>query len=334
MIRTALVRRGIATAIALIVASLIGSTLSAAPAAADPEGGTAELRTKLENAARGYNNAKSRLDVSKRKQVTLTRRVKTLEASVAKLTDHVSAMAAADYRGNRHSVIAVLLNSGSPTALLQAATIANYLERRDGKAVRQLRHDKTELDRQQTALQAEIKKQSDQFKVMAKQKKQAEDALIAVGGWLTDGYAASGPSASPAPRNPDGSWPSESCSVDDPTTSGCLTPRTLHAYQQARVAGFTHYTACFRSGGSGEHPQGRACDFAAAPDGFGDEATGADKAYGDRLAGWFIANADRLAVLYVIWFKQIWMPGVGWAAYQGDGTPAGDHRNHVHLSVQ
>jgi hypothetical protein len=122
--------------------------------------------------------------------------------------------------------------------------------------------------------------------------------------------------------------------VDDPTTSGCLTPRTLHALQEARRAGFTRYTACFRSGSWGEHPLGRACDFAAYPSGFVDAAaTGDNKAYGDRLAAWFLANASRLAVLYVIWFRQIWLPSSGWRTYHGDGTPAGDHVNHVHPSL-
>ena len=123
--------------------------------------------------------------------------------------------------------------------------------------------------------------------------------------------------------------------MPDPTTSGCLTPRTLHALQEARKAGFTHYTACHRAGTSGEHPLGRACDFSANATTFVNaSATGADKAYAERLAAWFLANADRLAVLYVIWYQRIWMPGTGWRTYHGDGTAAGDHRNHVHLSVQ
>ena len=123
--------------------------------------------------------------------------------------------------------------------------------------------------------------------------------------------------------------------MPDPTTSGCLTPRTLHAYQEVRKAGFTHYTACFRSGSSGEHPLGRACDFSANASTFVNAAaTGSDKAYGDQLAAWLLANSDRLAVLYVIWYARIWMPSTGWRTYHGDGTPAGDHLNHVHLSVQ
>ena len=109
----------------------------------------------------------------------------------------------------------------------------------------------------------------------------------------------------------------------------------LNAYNNARGAGYTHYTKCWRSQSSGEHPKGRACDFSANATTFVDaRATGADKAYGDRLAAYFIANASRLGVLYVIWFRRIWLPSSGWKAYSGgNGDPSSDHTNHVHLSV-
>ena len=185
---------------------------------------------------------------------------------------------------------------------------------------------------QRDALNAEIAVQQQQVAELAKRKADAEKALG--NSSPTGGFTGGPASASPAPRNPDGSWPPEKCSVKDPTTSGCVTPRMLHAYNEARAAGFTHYTACQRPGTFGEHPLGRACDFAANATGFANvRASGADKEYGDRLAAWCLANADRLAVLYVIWYKQIWMPGIGWRAYTGDGTVAGDHYNHVHLSV-
>ena len=46
------------------------------------------------------------------------------------------------------------------------------------------------------------------------------------------------------------------------------------------------------------------------------------------------SSANPLAVLYVIWFKQIWLPSSGWKAYSGgNGDPSSDHTNHVHLSV-
>jgi peptidoglycan DL-endopeptidase CwlO len=65
-------------------------------------------------------------------------------------------------------------------------------------------------------------------------------------------------------------------------------------------------------------------------------ATGGDKAYGDQLASWLIANASRLAVEYIIWYDRIWHvtnPGV-WKAYsRGNGDPASDHTNHLHVSI-
>jgi hypothetical protein len=168
---------------------------------------------------------------------------------------------------------------------------------------------------------------------MERRKAQIKQALDVSKGGPTTGVVIPAPSADPAPRNPDGSFPKQSCSVKDPTTTGCLTPRTLHAYQQARKAGFSHYTACYRPSTWGEHPIGRACDFAAAAGGFGGIATGSDRDYGNRLAGYFIANASRLGVMYVIWYHQVWNPSVGWHYYRGDGTPSGNHTNHVHLSI-
>jgi hypothetical protein len=104
---------------------------------------------------------------------------------------------------------------------------------------------------------------------------------------------------------------------------------------QAKKAGFTRFVACFRQQASGEHGKGRACDFAADKSGFGGDATGASRTYGNRLADYFIANASRLGVLYVIWFRRIWLPSSGWKSYSGaGGDPSSDHTNHVHLSMR
>jgi len=104
--------------------------------------------------------------------------------------------------------------------------------------------------------------------------------------------------------------------------------------QEAQKAGFTRFVSCFRPSGPYEHPKGRACDFSAQEKGFGGIAAGGDKVYGSNLAAFFVRNANALAVLYVIWFKQVWTPSVGWHAYSGvTGDPSGDHTNHVHLSI-
>ncbi len=141
-------------------------------------------------------------------------------------------------------------------------------------------------------------------------------------------------SAEPAPRNPDGSWPQETCSIrPDPTTgSGCITPRLLHLIQQATAAGFGK-PGCYRVDDHGEHPKGRACDWMMTS---GGEATGSQKAEGDAMAAWAVSNADRLGIMYVIWFRMIWTQTEGWRAYNnpfGGDDPSGWHTNHVHISV-
>jgi peptidoglycan DL-endopeptidase CwlO len=306
----------------------------AAPAGSDD--GSATLQGQLEAASRGYNDAKGRLDAAKARQAELESQAQATQAQLAAVGAQVQAAAVTAYKGGRLSSLSVLLDAGSAEDFLDRATRLQVQIQRDTDALRRLRALQTQHDQQRTAIDTEITQQQAQLAVMDKRRKDAQAALDAAGG----GAATSGPSggtatAAPSPRNPDGTWPKESCSVPDPTTSGCLTPRTLHALQEARKAGFTHYTACYRSGSSGEHPLGRACDFSANASTFVNAtATGADKAYGDRLASWFLANADPLAVLYVIWYARIWMPSTGWRTYHGDGTAAGDHMNHVHLSVQ
>jgi hypothetical protein len=308
----------------------------AAPGAGPDGADNAKLTAALDDAVRAYNDAKGRLDAARRRQADLAVQARATQVRIGETAKEVDAAVATMYKGGRIRGLTVLLGSGSVADFMDRATMLQAQVRRDDRALRDMRAAQALYDQQRAAIDAEVATQRNQLALMDTKRKQAEKALAdAKAGAATSGPSGGTASATPAPRNPDGSWPTESCSVNDPTTSGCLTPRTLHAYQEARKAGFTHYTKCYRSGGSGEHPKGRACDFSANASTFVDaRATGADKAYGDRLAAWFIANSDRLAVLYVIWYKRIWLPGSGWRSYSGDGTPAGDHYNHVHLSVQ
>ena len=231
----------------------------------------------------------------------------------------------------------------------------------DDRQLHEFNRARDEAARTKTTIDAEIVRQQAQVTIMAKKKADAERALASVGGESSDepeppktpataapttavpappAPAKAAPAtpapatATPAPRRADGSWPPESCRLDDPTTGGCITARTLHALQQARAAGFTRFVSCYRPGGPYEHPKGRACDFSAQVNGFGGVATGGERTYGDNLAAYFVRNANALGVLYVIWYKRIWVPSSGWRAYRsGQGDPSSDHTNHVHLSV-
>ncbi|SCL16908.1 hypothetical protein GA0070616_1153 [Micromonospora nigra] len=359
------VRRRAARTAALIVATLaLGVAIApVAPATAAPragflaapsdpgdEGGTPALRAQLEAASKGYLDAKRALDSSVQRQRELATHLTATEAQLAERSTKVGEIAAQAYRSGGLSAASALLKSDSPAGFMDRAAALDAVAANEDRALRELQQTRDEAVRTKTALDGEIREQRKQVAVMARRKEQAEKALTvanqkekekaAAAARADDGGSRSGRSTStakakPAPRNSDGSWPAESCSVNDPTpANGCITPRTLHALNQAKAAGFTRYVSCYRPGGSGEHPKGRACDFAAQKNGFGGDATGGDRTYGNNLAAFYVNNANRLAVLYVIWYRQIWLPSSGWKSYSGaNGDPSSDHTNHVHLSV-
>ncbi|WP_422773053.1 coiled-coil domain-containing protein [Plantactinospora sp. WMMC1484] len=327
-----------AAVLAVIPAALPGA--AAAPAAAAPsspgdEGGTKKLRDALESASKGHVEATTKLTNSKKRQRELGTQLKQVESRIATLTREVGVIAAESYRRGRLTPISALLNSASPQSFLERAAGLEMMAQRNDKQLRELAESLDQATRAKNAIDAEVREQQRQVEVIARKKRDAERALAAVGGNPSGGLiSANSPLAKPAPRNSDGSWPRESCSIDDPTTNGCITPRTLHALNQAKANGFKRHASCHRSGGGGEHPKGRACDFSAATGGFENvDASGGDRSYGNSLAAFYVKNASRLGVLYVIWYRQIWMPGTGWRGYNGNGDPASDHTNHVHLSM-
>jgi peptidoglycan DL-endopeptidase CwlO len=346
--------------LALVLIALVVSSGLAAPAAADPgEDIGADLHRQLEAASRGFLDAETKLADSRKRQAELARKLTEAEARVNAAVPQANEILVATYRtGGAASTASLLLGSGSVGGFIDRAESLQVVAVRNERKLRELVDLRRQLAAAKAAIDAEVKLQEQQLAVMAKRKADAERALASYGGGAEEGPTApaqpaeppagggsgsggSGakppagpPPAQPAPGN--GSFPAERCTADDPTTSGCLTPRTLHALRQAQGAGFTRFVSCYRSQqDGGEHPLGRACDFAVQRNGFGGVAGGGDRTYGDNLSVYFINNSRRLGVLYVIWFKRIWLPSSGWRAYnRGRGDPSSDHTNHVHLSMR
>ena len=329
--------RRLSAVLALLVA--VSVLVVAAPAGAapnDPEGGSKTLRDALESAAKGQAVAIQRLNSSKKRQVQLQATVKQAQANAKQLEGQVAAIANRSYRLGRTSTMTMLLDSRDPDVFLERISRLDMMAQLDAQVLTRYRAELAEAQRAKAGIDKEIKEQTKQVAALTKKKKEAELALGAVGGGGAGGgfINVNSPLAKPAPRNSDGSWPDETCTIQDPTSDGCLTPRTLHAYQQARSAGFKRYTVCFSKRSSGEHPKGRACDMSSNATTYKTSpATGDDKNYGDRLAAYFVKNADRLGVMYVIWYRQIWTPGDGWKRYGPTGPPNVEHTNHVHVSM-
>ncbi|GIF68375.1 hypothetical protein Ais01nite_64100 [Asanoa ishikariensis] len=344
-------RRWIRVATVAMFGLVLGLVGPMAPANADPdgEGGTEELRDQLDKASRGFLDAQAALKRSQGKQKEQETTLRTIEQDLATHVETVAEIGRSAYRTGRLGPMSALINSDSPERFLERANALGMVAANEQREIRGLEQSKEQAAQATAAIKTEVREQERQVALMKARKDQAERALDVAakaqkadaaraarsGGSGSNTGGSGGATATPTKRNSDGSYPTESCSVNDPTpANGCITPRTLHALNQAKAAKFTHYVSCYRSGGSGEHPKGRACDFAAAKNGFEGDATGADKTYGTNLANYFIRNSDRLAVLYVIWYRQIWLPSSGWKSYSGaGGDPSSDHTNHVHLSV-
>jgi peptidoglycan DL-endopeptidase CwlO len=324
----------------LLASLLLGVVGIADPAAAEPgeDGGqNLTVRQALDKANAEYNDAKGRLDKSVADQAAIGEQLTATQARAGELEASAGTVANAAYRGQRVSLTNVILASEDPETVMRGMTTVQYMLTRDDKALRELAETRRKLEQQKTDIAAAVANQQAQLKIMETNKKAAEDALKkAGGGGATTGAPSGGKvTTNPVGRNGDGSYAKQGCTENDPTTTGCISPRMLNAYNEARKAGYTHYTSCYRSGGGGDHPLGKACDFSANKSTFVNaRATGDDLAYGNKLAAWCVANAKNLGVKYVIWYKRIWQPSSGWKSYGGDGTPAGDHYNHVHLSMQ
>ncbi|MFG1605457.1 coiled-coil domain-containing protein [Actinoplanes sp. NPDC049265] len=337
------VRRRLATGLAvLIAAGGLAATTMAGPAVAAPgdngddgEGGSKSLIQKVEDASKGYVEAKEALDTSKGRQAKLVLVIKNLDQQLGPRQAELDKIAAQSYRTGRLGTMGALINAsgdGGANGMLDRVQTLQTVAIKQDAALRDLKDTRDQQVRAKTSIDTEIADQQKQLTVMAKRKSQAEAALKAAGQGQDAGSPGGGGKSAKA--SPGGNL-SGGCTVNDPTSGGCITPRLLHAMNEAKKAGFTHYVHCWRTQNSGEHPKGRACDFAADKGGFGGVASGSSRTYGNNLANYFINNSSTLGVLYVIWFKRIWLPSSGWKSYSGaGGDPSSDHTNHVHLSVK
>ena len=317
---------------------------SAQPTTPPDEGGGSNqlqtLRSNLEAAAAGWLDAEAALSASTVKQAELQEKLTRAEMDIARAKVGVARYAGEAYKTGPLGTLGAILSATSPDKFLSRAVEINKMTQHDQVQIAQLSDARRRAAEAKAAIDAEIATQQAMQAEMVKRRQAAERALSSMGGYAINGWMdPNSPAARPAPRNANGSWPKEYCTINDPTTSGCITPRTLHAMQEAQRNGFKRYVSCYRPGNQYEHPKGRACDFSARPSGFADaNAGGDDRLYGDKLASFYVKNAVALGVMYVVWYCKVWIVGTGWKNYSSTGSkcgdsPAGDHTNHVHVSV-
>jgi hypothetical protein len=338
-------RRWLTLALAPLVAVCFLAA-PASPASADPDDGSTSsaqpdekgdgnadqtLDEVLESSNRKFVQAKNLVAKSTAAQKALTIKVTMAEAKRNVLIPEVNAIAAQQYRTGHLGAASFLLGSDGSDDFLRKAVSLEEINTLHDRKLRELTDAIDEVNATKAALDAEVKAEQTNLTAMKKQKEAADKALSLIGGQgLTAGFVdATSKNAAPAPRNSDGGFSAEKCSVPDPTTSGCITARTLHMYQEVKKAGFSRFVGCHRDGGPFEHPKGRACDWSLQNSGFSVAHNADMKKYGNDLMAFLVRNADRLGIYYVIWFAQIWFPATGWHAYHG----VSNHKDHVHVSM-
>jgi hypothetical protein len=313
-----------------------GAPASAAPggsdsSTADDGDDNPQLNDLLDSTGRRYLEAKAAVAKSTKTQLDLSLKVKSAEAKRDALLPEVGAVAAQQYRTGGVSTMGFLLNSDSANAFLDKAVSLSEINALHDHKLRELDAAIEEVATNKARLDQEVAAQKQNLASMQKQKESAEKALNLVGGdTVTGGFVtAKSKVASATPRNSDGSLPAESCSVNDPTTDGCITPRTYHMYKEVKKAGFNRFVGCHRNGGPFEHPKGRACDWSLQKSGFAPWHNQDTREYGNEVMAFLVRNADKLGILYVIWNRMIWFPATGWKNYHGPSN----HTDHVHVSM-
>lgn len=275
-------RRWLMLALAPIVAVTFLAAAPVSPASAEPGDGTSAtpdesagkqnqtLDELIESSNRRFVQAKGAVAKSTAAQKALAVKIKAAEARRNELIPEVNAIAAQQYRFGQLNAASFLLGSQGSTDFWHKAVSLEEINSQHDRKLAELNQAIDEVTQSKAALDAEVKNQKKNLVVMQKQKEAANEALDLVGGnSLTQGKVlAKSPIAKAAPRNSEGGFSPESCTVSDPTTNGCITARTLNMYKEVKKAGFDRFVGCHRDGGPFEHPKGRACDWSLQDKGF------------------------------------------------------------------
>ncbi|WP_327105760.1 coiled-coil domain-containing protein [Nonomuraea glycinis] len=310
---------GVITAAAVI---FIPATVSSV-ASAEPKPTEAQLRKelkglnqKVDKLIERYNLKRVELAKAKQAAEVAEKRLATAEEALTAARGRVSELANLRYQNGGMALPTwVVPPDGASAALLeqltaeQTAVVQGVVDARDEK--KNAVDEAAALARDISADTAEV----------AEQRDEAEDVIDDIQKKLKDLIPFS------TGRRSDGSWAPQL-----PSGADNITGRTrLMREQLQKNFRLPFSVGCFRSGGGGEHPLGRACDFMMSTGGSLPSAV--NNALGDSIAAWTIENRNKLGVKYVIWKQRI-NHGSGWSPMSNRGSVTENHYDHVHISMQ
>ncbi|MFI6601642.1 coiled-coil domain-containing protein [Nonomuraea sp. NPDC050536] len=308
-------------AIGLIAATAVALSATT-PASAAPKPTEKQLRaelkqlnSKIDTLIESYNAKRVELTKAKKAAETAKQRLATAQQGLDQAERKVAELATLRYQNGDPALSSLIPPpTGSGAAVLEQLTSDQVAM---VQAVTTARDETKQASDDAAALAARIKANADD---VGKEKDQAEGLIKDIQQRLQN-LIPYGPG-----RKSDGSWAPEL-----PGGSDNITPRmrTIRGLIEKNFK-LPFDVGCFRSGGGGEHPLGRACDFMMSSGGTMPGA--ANNTLGDQIAAWALKNQDKLGVKYVIWKQRINM-GSGWRAMEDRGSITENHYDHVHISM-
>lgn len=282
-----------------------GSLLAAAPAAASP-GDNAKverLTAQIKGLEKQYRGEFKELRDARLAAKRALGKSDGLKEELAGSRALVAQMAAARYMASGVEPSVALLTTNDPTGVLESATLASHLSKNYAARVQEIQRLIDQEQRARKEAKSKIDKLERTVAELNRQRSRIERLI-------------------------------KKYKPESPVVGGSgLTPRTVSMRIEIdREFGPFPAIGCLRAGDSGEHGQGRACDFM--------ESTGGNmpasdrQAHGDRVAAYAIQNASRLGIMYIIWKQRIYdMRRPGWRMMGNRGGVTANHFDHVHVSM-
>ncbi|NUW35862.1 hypothetical protein HTZ77_31255 [Nonomuraea sp. SMC257] len=301
--------------IAVIAFGAASATAAPKPSESELRAELKELNAKVDKLIESYNLKRVELAKAQRAAETAGKRLTAAEQAVAAAESRVAQIAQMRYQSGDPAVLGFVFPGNTTGAAVLEQMIAE--QQAVVRNVAQARDEQRKAAEEATALATRIRTEAAD---VDRRRDEAQDVIDDIEKKLKDLVPVS------TGRRSDGTWAPEL-----PSGTDNITPRTraMRALVEKNFS-LPFTVGCFRSGSSGEHPLGRACDFMMSTGGTMPSA--ANKALGDRVAAWALENRAKLGVKYVIWQQRINM-GSGWRAMEDRGSITENHFDHVHISM-
>lgn len=301
----------------------------AAQESANLEDKLAKLNKRADSLTKKYRGQLVQLDHARSSAKKAMQRTERINQKLRKARADAAQLASEKYKNTGTAPVLSLLSSDSSHALRRATTLT-YLARTNNRQVSALKSLAGKAVQARKKAKKRVNKVKKQVDKLAKQrdkvaklveKFEAQQPVDSGGGTDTgsDGANSSG---------------DDNTDTSDIPSADNITPR-MSRVRKAIIAEFgsAPTVGCYRPDDSGEHPEGRACDFMLSSG--GEMPSDSQVERGRNIAQWCIENADEYGIMYVIYRQRIWdaRSGEGWESMEDRGGVTANHYDHVHVSV-